>query len=78
MLQVMYKDLRKERVELLKDLVAKGVGVNPLPVLKQVIKYLFSISIRKEKLNKKQHCHCISASREINNVHVFDTCMIII
>ncbi|XP_038983078.1 guanine nucleotide-binding protein alpha-1 subunit isoform X2 [Phoenix dactylifera] len=31
----MYKDWRKERVELLKELLQKGVDVEPLPVLKQ-------------------------------------------
>ncbi|ONK75084.1 uncharacterized protein A4U43_C03F13150 [Asparagus officinalis] len=34
-IEVMYKDRRKERVELLKYLIAKGAGVDPLPVLKQ-------------------------------------------
>lgn len=33
----MYVDQRKERVELLKDLLANGAGIKPLPVLKQVL-----------------------------------------
>ncbi|XP_029123783.1 guanine nucleotide-binding protein alpha-1 subunit isoform X2 [Elaeis guineensis] len=34
-IEVMYKDRRKERVELLKELLQKGVDMEPLPVLKQ-------------------------------------------
>lgn len=34
-IEVMYKDRRRERVELLKDLLERGADVEPLPVLKQ-------------------------------------------
>nr|CAD1822572.1 unnamed protein product [Ananas comosus var. bracteatus] len=34
-IQVMYLDQRKERVELLKELLEKGTGMDPLPVLTQ-------------------------------------------
>ncbi|KAH7656513.1 Triacylglycerol lipase protein [Dioscorea alata] len=34
-IEVMYTEHRKERVELLKELLTKGVGIDPLPVLDQ-------------------------------------------
>ncbi|KAM0953046.1 putative triacylglycerol lipase [Dioscorea sansibarensis] len=34
-IEVMYTERRKERVELLKELLMKGVGIDPLPVLDQ-------------------------------------------
>lgn len=41
LLQVMYLDQRKERVELLKELLEKGTGMDPLPVLTQVTVYIY-------------------------------------
>lgn len=34
-IKLMYKEHRKERVELLNDLLSNGVGMNPIPILKQ-------------------------------------------